>query len=305
MKNLGKKQTIFVLIGTVLVLMGGLAVVTINKSQLELKVSGLEESVELQQIQIADYEDLLAEQIEQTEAHKEFIKVLREQSSASAYNFSHMQSLIEEATKNVSDLKKLEEADKELLAKYSKVSFLNEHYEPGSLAYIPSEFVYSERNLQIKTEVQQFLIAMLSAMEEVQLSPRIISAYRSFGYQGNLKHQHSVTYGTSVSNQFVADQGYSEHQLGSTVDIVNTEIGSNMLKFDTTDEYQWLIDNAHMYGFVLSYPHDNEYYKFEPWHWRFVGVSLATSLREQDKHFYDLSQREINQYRLQMFQEGV
>lgn len=290
-----------VLVSAVLVLAISLAGALISRSNLEEEVLALRTEAEHQRVTILDYEDLLAEQEEQLEVHKELLGILQKQSANAAYDFSQIRQMVSQATQTVEDIKKLEEADGELLAKYSKVYFLNEHYSPENLAYIPSDIVASERNQQVKGEVLPFLTEMFAAMEAEGLSPRVISAFRSFGYQENLKNNHKVTYGTSVSNQFVADQGYSEHQLGTTVDIVNAEIGSDMLRFDTTDEYKWLLANAHKYGFVLSYPEDNSYYAFEPWHWRFVGVALAAELNGQGKHFYDMPQRDINTYRINMF----
>lgn len=253
-------------------------------------------------VQIEDLAGVLEKKEEEVEVHKELLRIVRQEAVDSSYDLSQMLSLIESASKTVEDIKKLEEADEELLAKYSKVFFLNEHYEPAQLAYIPSELVYSDKNQQISSAVLPFLLDMTRTMESAGLNPRVISAFRSFGYQSNLKYNNSVTYGTTVSNQFVADQGYSEHQLGTTVDFVNTNIGSDMLAFDTTNEYKWLLQNAQKYGFVLSYPEDNAYYAFEPWHWRFVGKQLAQDLYNKGVSFYNTPQRDIDQYRLTMFE---
>ncbi len=97
------------------------------------------------------------------------------------------------------------------------------------------------------------------------------------------------------------DQGYSEHQLGTTVDFTTSDIGTSFSGFEQTQAYQWLLDNAYKYGFTLSYPQGNTYYQFEPWHWRFVGKDLAERLHEEGISFYDLSQREINQYLVFLF----
>ena len=44
-----------------------------------------------------------------------------------------------------------------------------------------------------------------------------------------------------------------------------------------------MIENAHLFGFTLSYPREafqlTGFY-YEPWHYRYVGVELATSLHE-------------------------
>ena len=133
---------------------------------------------------------------------------------------------------------------------------------------------------------------------------KIASAYRSFGYQGTLKSDYKTTFG-SGANAFSADQGYSEHQLGTAVDVTTTKIGDNFSSatkgFDGSDGYKWLAENAYKYGFVLSYPKGNTYYVYEPWHWRFVGVALATRLHNEKKNFYDLDQREIDGYLALMF----
>ncbi|PCI29052.1 hypothetical protein COB52_02900 [Candidatus Kaiserbacteria bacterium] len=141
---------------------------------------------------------------------------------------------------------------------------------------------------------------MLNKMRGAGLAPKIISSFRSFNYQEDLKDRNVVTFGEGTANQFVADQGYSEHQLGTTIDIGTS---ADLLKFEPTDEYNWLVSNAYKHGFVLSYPENNDYYEFEPWHWRFVGISLATELKSQGKYFYDLSQREIDGFRLEMFND--
>ena len=109
-----------------------------------------------------------------------------------------------------------------------------------------------------------------------------------------------MSYG-SGANSFSADQGYSEHQLGTAIDFTTLELGSDFSSFEKTDAYKWLLDNAYEYGFILSYPKDNTYYQFEPWHWRFVGKSLANTLHQENKNFYDVDQRTIDSYLISIF----
>ena len=203
----------------------------------------------------------------------------------------------EDITDSVEDLEKLSETDPELLRKYSKVYFLNEHYVPVSLTNIGEEYVNSQgTNLEIHSDVLSYLEEMMDSAKEDDLSLQVLSAFRSFGTQSELKASYTFTYGSGTANSFSADQGYSEHQLGTAVDFTTVALGGALLGFDTTPEYRWLLDNAHRYGFVLSYPAGNSYYKFEPWHWRFVGTALSRRLHDEDKHFYDLDQREIDKY---------
>lgn len=207
---------------------------------------------------------------------------------------------IEEITGTVNVLEKLRKTDEELLKKYSKVSFLNEHYLPEGLVEIDDTFVAGNEVERIHKRVASFLEDMLEDAEDDGHDLRIVSAYRSFGTQAALKNQYTVVYG-SGANQFSADQGYSEHQLGTAIDVSVPAMNGALDGFEKTEAYQWLLDNAQKYGFVLSYPPGNAYYQFEPWHWRFVGVDLAKDLKRDGKYFYDWDQRDINTYLVKIF----
>lgn len=201
----------------------------------------------------------------------------------------------------VNQLSKFASLDKELLKKYSKVYFLNENYAPKTISLIDSKYVYNHsRQEYIHSDVAPFLEKLLSDAKSNGINLKIISAYRSFAEQANLKSQYSIIYG-SGANKFSADQGYSEHQLGTTIDFTTDELGSNFSNFAKTNAYQWLKNNAYKYGFILSYPESNKYYIFEPWHWRFVGIKLATYLKQNNKYFYEMDQKEIDEYLISIF----
>lgn len=199
-------------------------------------------------------------------------------------------------------LDKLSRTDPQLLQKYSKVFFLNEHYVPSGLTDIEPQYIYlKDKPEQINTNVWPYLKNLLTGATSTGINLQIISGYRSFGTQSSLKSSYKFTYGAGTANQFSADQGYSEHQLGTTIDFTTAKIGTTLTGFEKTNAYDWLTNNAHRYGFTLSYPKGNAYYQFEPWHWRFVGVELATKLNRDNNHFYDLDQRVINQYLVNLF----
>jgi LAS superfamily LD-carboxypeptidase LdcB len=201
----------------------------------------------------------------------------------------------------VNTLEKLSKTDKELLQKYSKVYFLNENYVPSNLTKIDMKYQYAKNeDLYIHTNVAPFLFRLLDSASANGVPMEIISAYRSFDTQKSLKTGYKILYGTGA-NAFSADQGYSEHQLGTTLDFTTPELGAGFTRFETTRAYTWMQENAHRYGFILSYPKQNQYYQFEPWHWRFVGVGLATKLYETKQYFYDLDQRVIDTYLISIF----
>jgi LAS superfamily LD-carboxypeptidase LdcB len=202
----------------------------------------------------------------------------------------------------LTDIQKLNKIDPEFLAKYSKIFFLSDVYAPARLVEIPVAYRYNEKSpLQIIPEVLPYLQKMLDQAKANNVTIYVHSAYRSFNTQGALKGQYSVAYGAGTANQFSADQGYSEHQLGTTVDFITTGTGGELLGFDRTPAYAWIVANAYRYGFVLSYPKDNDYYIFEPWHWRFVGVKLSTYLHNSNTYLYTLDQRAIDAYLISIF----
>lgn len=208
---------------------------------------------------------------------------------------------IGEISNAVGNLQKLNKTDKELLQKYSKIYFLNENYVPEALSNISKDMLVDQsRDLEFHTKALPYLQKLITSSSIAGLHLLVASAYRSFGAQMALKSAYKVTYGTGA-NKFSADQGYSEHQLGTTVDLSTKALAPEIVGFDKTPEYEWLLQNAYLYGFVSSYPKGNAYYQFEPWHFRFVGVKLATDLHDTNKNFYDLDQRVIDGYLLNIF----
>ena len=211
------------------------------------------------------------------------------------------QGQISEISSNVGTLEKLARTDEELLRKYSKVYFLNENYQPAALTEIDEKYLYTgTTNFYINAQVWPHLRDLLDEARGDDVELLVASAYRSFGQQATLKNGYTVLYG-SGANQFSADQGYSEHQLGTSIDFTTLSVGGLFSQFKSDPAYKWLTENAHKYGFILSYPEANTYYKFEPWHWRYVGVDLATYLHEEGKYFYDLDQRQIDKYLIKLF----
>lgn len=202
----------------------------------------------------------------------------------------------------VGNLQKLVAVDPEILKKYSKVYFMSENYTPAHLTVIPNEYVYSNtRQERFLTEAWPHLKALLDDAKAQNQQIYIKSAFRSFAEQKSLKSAYSVTYGAGTANTFSADQGYSEHQLGTTLDVIASGLGGKLDGFDKTSQFTWMQANAYKYGFILSYPKGNKYYTYEPWHWRYVGVKLALYLYTNNLNYYDMDQRDIDTYLADVF----
>ena len=55
--------------------------------------------------------------------------------------------------------------------------------------------------------------------------------------------------------------------------------------YGDTPSGQWLAANCYKYGFILRYLKGKESitgYKYEPWHYRYVGTQIASYLNEHD-----------------------
>lgn len=225
---------------------------------------------------------------------------LSEQLEAAREENREFEEQIEEIQERIGTIERVQNTDEELLKKYSRVYFLNENYVPSDFERIDDEYVFGDDEEHVHEDMWPYLEDLLEEAEDDDVELRVISAYRSFNEQANLNNQYTVTYGQGA-NQFSAEQGYSEHQLGTTVDFTTPEIGNEFERLDETEAYDWLQDHAHEHGFILSYPENNQYYQYEPWHWRFVGEELAEDIDRRDMHFYDMSQREIDQYLPELF----
>jgi D-alanyl-D-alanine carboxypeptidase len=204
---------------------------------------------------------------------------------------------VDKLSDKTNEIIKLISTDEELLQKYSKVFFLNENYAPKELKAIDQKWwAISDKIIDVNSDIKKHLENLLEDAQEDGIELRVLSGYRSFSTQASLKYNYLITYG-SGANTFSADQGYSEHQLGTTVDFTTPTLGANLsTSFDQTEAFKWLTENAYKYGFVMSYPKGNQFYQYEPWHWRFVSRDLADELHDEGIGFYDMDQREINKY---------
>ena len=267
---------------------------TVDRSELREVVAEQESALATASSTIANYQVTVSE-LEQDLADT------RRDLRREAQQTSLFREQLESLTGTVGQLDRLARLDRELLRKYSRTSFLNENYRPAQLTQIPDRWVLEGRQDQyFLPEAWPFLRDMLEDARRDGIDLRVLSAFRSFDEQRDL-HGHFQQQFGSGANTFSADQGFSEHQLGTTVDIVDTKTAATTQAFADTEAYEWLQRNAHRYGFILSYPEGNEFYIFEPWHWRFVGRELATDLYRAGEHFYDWDQRRIDEYLIKIF----
>lgn len=128
----------------------------------------------------------------------------------------------------------------------------------------------------IEDYVMEAYLKMASDAEKENVKIRITSGYRSYSVQNDLYNNYVKKDGKEVADAYSARAGYSEHQSGLAFDLNGTN--RNFIK---TKEGKWLNDNCYKYGFALRYPDGKTKYTgyiYEGWHFRYVGVELATKL---------------------------
>jgi len=108
------------------------------------------------------------------------------------------------------------------------------------------------------------------------------SGFRSYEWQ-TFFHNNAVSeLGLEEARRISAVPGHSEHQLGLALDVSTRELDGGLEQtFSSTPEGQWLNANAHLFGFIISYPEGRDAdtgFIYEPWHIRFVGVDAATEI---------------------------
>jgi D-alanyl-D-alanine carboxypeptidase len=110
------------------------------------------------------------------------------------------------------------------------------------------------------------------------------SGYRSYATQAATYKTQVARYGIRVAENLAAHPGYSEHQTGLAADVSTTKLGCRITNFGASNTAKWIAKNAWQYGFIVRYPNGETAttgYQYEPWHLRFVGIELATKMRDQ------------------------
>lgn len=161
---------------------------------------------------------------------------------------------------------------------------LPESYSPPDLVSL-SDYFSTAVTVGIESTVRAGLIdplqQLIAAMHAAGLEPSILSGYRSYSEQYLAWKWWNSQYPERVAIMS-ARAGHSEHQLGATVDFGSPALNHLFhVDFAGTPEGEWLAANAHRYGFTMSYPanaYDVTGFKYEPWHYRYVGIELSTEL---------------------------
>lgn len=166
----------------------------------------------------------------------------------------------------------------DVLVLVNKYHALPSGIEPTDLVDIEGE--------QMQRVAAEALKELVKDMRSDGLEINLLSGYRSEDTQRNLYNRYVASDGQEDADTYSARPNHSEHQLGLAIDVSNNWSLSEA--FENTEQFDWLDKNAHKYGFIMRYPKDKIYmtgYDYEPWHYRYVGIEVATLIKNENITF--------------------
>lgn len=149
--------------------------------------------------------------------------------------------------------------------------------------YVPELEVLGSRygSGSLRPEAAAAFRSMADAARADNVSLRSVSAYRSYNTQKNTYNRYLQQYKRATVDTFSARPGHSEHQTGLALDI---NVASSTAHFENTPAFAWLKEHCAEYGFILRYDLGKDSitgYRFEPWHYRYVGREIAAEIMER------------------------
>ncbi len=170
-----------------------------------------------------------------------------------------------------------------LINKYARVS---SDYTAGNITTsYDVNFVYGtdDEVSQMEKEALNALYEMLEAAKQEGYTIYALSGYRSYELQDYLYQRAG-----GDSQNTTAPPGGSEHQSGLAMDMTWGENYYSLSEDqENTSEFDWLNANCYKYGFILRYTkgyEDVTGYIYEPWHFRYLGKSLAEEYHNSGAH---------------------
>ena len=157
----------------------------------------------------------------------------------------------------------------------------------------PDDFVDLGGGHLMREEAAEHFNKMRDTMREDGLSLNIIITYRSYSRQRSHFNNGVSRVGLASAIVGFAKAGHSEHQTGLAIDVLHKAHDGGLMMdhgFENSRQYTWLVENAHEYGFILRFPRnqrDTSGFTYEPWHWRYVGVPIATAMHDESIILYE------------------
>lgn len=176
--------------------------------------------------------------------------------------------------------------EKDNLILTNKYYKLQDNYIPDDLVSVNNKYYYGENHKMRKVAYQAF-IDMWNEAYKQDIYLIMNSSFRTYESQAKVYDSYKNSKGTSYADSIAARPGYSEHQTGLTADIFS-KTNTTMASFKDSVAHIWLQDNSYKYGFIERYQEGKEEitgFAAESWHYRYVGIEVATYIHEHNITF--------------------
>ncbi|MBZ4487381.1 M15 family metallopeptidase [Microbacterium sp. cx-55] len=160
-------------------------------------------------------------------------------------------------------------------------------YVPGNLVRVQG--LQTMNSGILRQDAAEALQAMASAIDQSGVGAiGQLSGYRSYDVQVTTYAENVARGGQAEADISSARPGFSEHQLGITMDLMPCANGCGTLDdFGASPEGQWVAENSWQFGFVVRYEEGYTVitgYEAEPWHLRYLGPELARAYHDGGWH---------------------
>ena len=186
-----------------------------------------------------------------------------------------------EANVDWMDNEKKTDTSKGSLMLVNRIYGLPSDYEPDDIVDVPSLYAYTGK--KISNSILNDIISLIEAGKEEGYTFVVSDGYRSYKEQENIYNNYKNSYGESEADIYVAKPGHSDYQTGMSFDLMpyNKVIDNP----SESEEYKWLKENAHKYGFIFRLPKDKEKltrFKSSTWRLRYVGTEASTVIHNEN-----------------------
>jgi len=169
----------------------------------------------------------------------------------------------------------------DILALVNKYYAVPEDYVPSDLVTAPHSY-----DQKLRSECNDAWVKMYDdCYEATGQGLLLVSGWRDLWTQQYLFDRSKNKNGYAFACMKNALPQRSEHHLGLALDITPAYLDNITDDFASTTVGMWVNEHCYEYGFILRYQAqytDETGYGIEAWHYRYVGVEVATYLYEND-----------------------
>lgn len=158
----------------------------------------------------------------------------------------------------------------------NKYHSLSKDYEVQDIVKASSTYAYD--GMSLNKEAYDAFKNLANDAKKEGYTIVILSSYRTYDYQDKLWNDRKNKGGIEKADAYAARAGSSEHETGLAIDVADYK---NPINFGEQESFNWMVNNSYKYGYILRYPLGKENitgYDYEAWHYRYLGVDLATKV---------------------------